>query len=25
MYESDETYKRAYNSCMSQLGHPVLW
>lgn len=25
LYEADETYKRAYNSCMSQLGHPVLW
>jgi uncharacterized protein YcfJ len=25
VYEADETYKRAYNSCMSQLGHPVVW
>jgi hypothetical protein len=25
LYEADETYKRAYNSCVSQLGHPVLW
>lgn len=25
LYEADETYKRAYNSCMSQLGHSVLW
>lgn len=25
LYESDETFKRAYNSCMSQLGHPVIW
>lgn len=25
LYESDETYKRAFNACMSQLGHPVLW
>lgn len=25
LYEADETYKRAYNSCMAQLGHPVLW
>lgn len=25
LYEADETYKRAYNSCMSQLGHPVVW
>jgi hypothetical protein len=25
LYEADETFKRAYNSCMSQLGHPVIW
>nr|QMP83460.1 MAG: hypothetical protein [Caudoviricetes sp.] len=25
MYEADETYKRSFNSCMSQMGHPVLW
>lgn len=25
VYEADETYKRAYNSCMTQLGHFVLW
>lgn len=25
LYEADETYKRSFNSCMSQLGHPVLW
>ena len=25
MYEADETFKRAYNSCMSELGHPVVW
>jgi len=25
LYEADETFKRSYNSCMSQLGHPVVW
>jgi outer membrane lipoprotein SlyB len=25
LYEADETFKRAYNSCMSELGHPVVW
>lgn len=25
LYEADETYKRAYNSCMTQLGYSVLW
>lgn len=25
LYDADERYKRSFNSCMSQLGHPVLW
>lgn len=25
LYESDETFKRAYKTCMQQLNHPVLW